>query len=170
MITDFPRGIHFYTGFHNNTLIENNVISTISSTTAGGYGIYALASSSNNNTIYNNIDNVNAFLKKIISSVLDNLESEVGLQEIIRNSYEFIEKNNNLLKYGDLHLYEHQKTIFTAVKNVNPKLILYIAPTGTGKTLTPLGLSESYKVIFVCAARHVGIALARSAISTPRPM
>ena len=113
----------------------------------------------------NNIDNVNAFLKKIISSVLDNLETEVGLQEIIRNSYEFIEKNNNLLKYGDLHLYEHQKTIFTAVKNVNPKLILYIAPTGTGKTLTPLGLSESYKVIFVCAARHVGIALARSAIS-----
>ena len=43
----------------------------------------------------NNIDNVNAFLKKIISSVLDNLESEVGLQEIIRNSYEFIEKNRN---------------------------------------------------------------------------
>jgi len=31
--------------------------------------------------------------------------------------------------------------------------------------LTPLGLSEKYKVIFVCAARHVGLALARSAIS-----
>jgi hypothetical protein len=43
--------------------------------------------------------------------------------------------------------------------------VLYIAPTGTGKTLTPLGLSETNKVIFVCAARHVGIALARSAIS-----
>jgi hypothetical protein len=43
--------------------------------------------------------------------------------------------------------------------------VLYIAPTATGKTLTPLGLSNTYKVIFVCAARHVGIALAKSAIS-----
>jgi len=113
----------------------------------------------------NNIDKVNAFLKKIITAVLENFENEVDLQSIIRNSYEYIEKNNNLLKYGDLQLYEHQKTIFTAVKNVNPKLILYIAPTGTGKTLTPLGLSEGNKIIFVCAARHVGIALARAAVS-----
>lgn len=113
----------------------------------------------------NNIDKVNCFLKKVITAVLDNFENEVDLQSIIRNSYEYIEKNNNLLKYGDLQLYEHQKTVFTAVKNVNPKLILYIAPTGTGKTLTPLGLSEGNKIIFVCAARHVGIALARAAVS-----
>jgi hypothetical protein len=113
----------------------------------------------------NNIDKVNCFLKKVITAVLDNFEDEVDLQSIIRNSYEYIEKNNNLLKYGDLQLYEHQKTVFTAVKNVNPKLILYIAPTGTGKTLTPLGLSEGNKIIFVCAARHVGIALARAAVS-----
>jgi hypothetical protein len=46
-----------------------------------------------------------------------------------------------------------------------PKLILYIAPTGTGKTLSPIGLSEKYKIIFICAARHVGLALAKSAIS-----
>jgi hypothetical protein len=64
---------------------------------------------------------------------------------------------------------------------------LYIAPTGTGKTLTPIGLSEAFnipnqhpdslsggaggfitkknRIIFVCAARHVGLALAKSAIS-----
>jgi hypothetical protein len=62
-------------------------------------------------------------------------------------------------------LYEHQKDIFTACKNPNPKLILYMAPTGTGKTLTPIALSEQKKIIFVCAARHVGLALARAAIS-----
>ena len=39
------------------------------------------------------------------------------------------------------------------------------APTGTGKTLSPIGLSENFKVIFVCAARHVGLALAKAAIS-----
>jgi hypothetical protein len=62
-------------------------------------------------------------------------------------------------------LYEHQRQLFTASKRPNPKLILYIAPTGTGKTLSPIGLSENYKVIFVCAARHVGLALAKNAIS-----
>jgi hypothetical protein len=40
-----------------------------------------------------------------------------------------------------------------------------MAPTGTGKTLTPIALSEEKKIIFLCAARHVGLALARSAIS-----
>jgi hypothetical protein len=62
-------------------------------------------------------------------------------------------------------LYEHQKDIFTACKKPNPKLVLYMAPTGTGKTLTPIALSEQKKIIFVCAARHVGLALARAAIS-----
>ena len=33
------------------------------------------------------------------------------------------------------------------------------------KTLSPLGLSEMHRVIFVCTARNVGLALARSAIS-----
>ena len=30
---------------------------------------------------------------------------------------------------------------------------------------SPLGLAEKYKIIFVCAARHVGLALAKAAIS-----
>ena len=47
-------------------------------------------------------------------------------------------------------------------------MVLYIAPTATGKTLTPIGLAEKYRVIFVCAARHVGLALAKSAISSQR--
>ena len=115
--------------------------------------------------IQNNVEKVNKHLKEIIQTFIKNYESDVDLLYIVQNSLEYIEKNPNILKYNDLSLYEHQKEIYNAVKNPNPKLILYIAPTGTGKTLTPLGLSEKYKVIFVCAARHVGLALARSAIS-----
>ena len=119
------------------------------------------------NLINNNIEHINIHLKHVVLAVLENYENtnEVDLGYIIENSYEFIERNSNLLKYSDLTLYDHQKEIFNAVKSRQPKLVLYIAPTGTGKTLTPLGLSEGHRVIFVCAARHVGLALARSAIS-----
>jgi len=113
----------------------------------------------------NNVDKVNKHLIEIIKSFIINFETDVNLIYIVDKSVDIIEKNSNLLKYSDLCLYEHQKEIYTAVRSRNPKLILYIAPTGTGKTLTPLGLSEKYKIIFVCAARHVGLALARSAIS-----
>jgi hypothetical protein len=115
--------------------------------------------------IQNNVEKVNKYLTEIINAFIKNYENDIDLLYIIKNSPEIIEKNPNILKYGDLTLYDHQKEIYNAIRSPKPKLILYIAPTGTGKTLTPLGLSESYKVIFVCAARHVGIALARSAIS-----
>ena len=51
------------------------------------------------------------------------------------------------------------------MKDNGPKLVLYIAPTGTGKTLSPIALTKQYKVIFICVSRHVGLALAKSAIS-----
>jgi hypothetical protein len=117
------------------------------------------------NLIQNNIEKVNCHVKQIISAVLENVEKDVILIEIVKNAYEYIERNSSLLRYSDMQLYGHQKEIYSVCKIQCPKLVLYIAPTGTGKTLTPLGLSESFKVIFVCAARHVGIALARSAIS-----
>lgn len=113
----------------------------------------------------NSVEKINRHIFKIIEVTLANFEEEVSLIDIIENSVECIERNQDLLKYGDLQLYDHQKTIFTSVKSNYPKLVLYIAPTGTGKTLTPLGLSEGNKIIFVCAARHVGLALARAAIS-----
>ena len=113
------------------------------------------------NTIYK----LNRIVKDIICQILEKYNDEVDLGHIICNSVEFIEENRELLKYSDLTLYDHQKSIFNACKANQPKLILYIAPTGTGKTLTPLGLSQKNRVIFVCAARHVGLALARSAVS-----
>ena len=130
----------------------------------------------------NEIDNLNTYVIHFANSVLEKYENEFRIKTFIRHSYRFIEKNEYLFKYQNFALYEHQKQIFTVCKNPNPKLILYIAPTGTGKTLTPIGLSEQfnipnpdtsvggfitqkYKIIFVCAARHVGLALAKSAIS-----
>jgi hypothetical protein len=115
--------------------------------------------------IRNNIHRLNKFIDTLTRSILDILSDEIEISDLIENGVELIEKNTNLLKYGDLLLYEHQKEIFTVFQNPGPKLILYMAPTGTGKTLTPLALSEHKRVIFVCAARHVGLQLARSAIS-----
>jgi len=112
-----------------------------------------------------NISKINKIVQSIISQILNYDKENIDLLYIICHSVEYIEKNTHLLKYNDMMLYDHQKEIFTVAKSTRPKLILYIAPTGTGKTLTPLGLSEKHKVIFVCAARHVGLALARAAIS-----
>ena len=115
--------------------------------------------------VRNNIIRLNRHLVELCNRVIQMFEEEIQFSVIIENAVEFIEKNENLLKYGDMTLYEHQKEIFTACRKQNPKLILYMAPTGTGKTLTPIALSEKNRIIFVCAARHVGLALARAAIS-----
>ena len=112
-----------------------------------------------------NITNVNKILLNYLNEKIQEYSSSISKLNLIRNGYEIIEKNNNILKYADEELYEHQKQLFTISKRANPKLILYIAPTGTGKTLSPIGLSEKYRVIFVCAARHVGLALAKNAVS-----
>jgi hypothetical protein len=115
--------------------------------------------------IRNNITRLNRHIIGLVNNVLTYFEDAVDKSIIIENAVEFIEKNTILLKYYDLTLYQHQKDIFTSCKKPNPKLILYMAPTGTGKTITPIALSEQNRIIFVCAARHVGVALARAAIS-----
>lgn len=118
-----------------------------------------------NKMITANVAYLNKFIIQLCQYIIDSFEEKVDIGLIVENASDIIESNKNLLKYNDLELYDHQKKIFTVCKNPNPKLILYMAPTGTGKTMTPIGLSHSNKIIFVCAARHVGLALARSAIS-----
>jgi hypothetical protein len=113
----------------------------------------------------NCVINLNPHVAKIVKQTLDNYEEEIDMKKIVENSVDYVEKNENILKYSDIMLYEHQKKLFTASKDTGPYLALYIAPTGTGKTMSPIGISEKKKVIFVCAARHVGLALARAAIS-----
>jgi len=113
----------------------------------------------------NHIIKINRHIVTLCEFIIKVFENDLNIMNVIENAVDLIEKNTSLLKYSDMTLYEHQKEIFTICKNPQPKLILYMAPTGTGKTLTPIGLSETYRIIFVCAARHVGLALARAAIS-----
>ncbi len=160
------------------------------------------------------IHHLNRHMESIVGVVLKEFDELIDIKEMVKKSVDLIEKNEVILKYGDMQLYEHQKQIFNITQNpkfqeridnlerakqlekelereneyaerndieprinesmiraltsaipIVPKIVLYIAPTGTGKTLSPIGISEKNRVIFVCAARHVGLALARAAIS-----
>lgn len=115
----------------------------------------------------NSIVGINSYMTKFVDLVIQYGKQYTNLEYILKNAYEFIEKNAFLFQYEDLALFTHQKELFSFCESnqTTPKLVLYIAPTGTGKTLSPIGLSEGYKIIFVCVARHVGLALAKSAIS-----
>lgn len=108
---------------------------------------------------------INTHIIEFATYVISLFSGDVHVIGFLRNAYRFIEQNEAVFKYADFQLYEHQKQLFTIAKRPGAKMVLYIAPTGTGKTLSPLGLSEKYKIIFVCAARHVGLALAKAAIS-----
>ena len=111
----------------------------------------------------------NVTLHGKLTDMLNTLQASMDEPSLIRdllvNGVDFIEKNPLLLRCANYELYDHQKQLFTVCKRPNPKLIMYMAPTGTGKTMSPLGLAEQHRVIFVCAARHVGLALAKAAIS-----
>lgn len=137
-------------------------VSSKSNKTSNKYLIhyYVLKRLINYNVLY-----VNDFFINIVKNILDEYNENITAKNIIRLSKDIFEKNYKITKYADQSLYSHQKKIFTIIKQSGCKLILYTAPTGTGKTITPIGLSEGKKVIFVCAARHVGLALARSALS-----
>lgn len=112
---------------------------------------------------------VNLHVNDFATYVKVNFKPNVELDKIVFKCNDYIEKNVILTKYEPMKLYQHQQEIFSIFNkedNINiPKLVLYIAPTATGKTLTPIGLSEKYRIIFLCAARHVGVSLAKSAIS-----
>jgi hypothetical protein len=110
---------------------------------------------------------VRDFVDLVVTETLNAADQNAVICDIFQNASEYIEKNPYLIQFEDKTLYAHQKTLFKSIEQ-NPhlsKLILYMAPTGTGKTLSPIGLSQKYRVIFVCVARHVGLALAKSAIS-----
>jgi len=113
------------------------------------------------------IQNTNSYLLSFIKAVLEDTAKLVKPEYIISQSLNILEKNKWLYQFQDIQLFSHQKELFTICKTEQdiPKLILYIAPTGTGKTLSPIGLSEGSRIIFVCVARHVGLALAKSAVS-----
>jgi hypothetical protein len=117
------------------------------------------------------VPGVNRFLVEKIDQYLSKADTTSlnAISDVFANATTYIERNKALMEYADEALYSHQRDLFKVFSDKNkravPKCVLYMAPTGTGKTLSPIGLSQEYKVIFVCAARHVGLALAKSAIS-----
>ena len=113
-------------------------------------------------SIHNNSYIVIEYIKYILTET----QERFRFDDLIYNGKVCIEQNIELNMYKDIRLYSHQQKLFCLVKIQTPKLILYIAPTGTGKTISPIGLTNGKnRVIFLCAARHVGLALAKSAIS-----
>ena len=116
----------------------------------------------------NTIQHINQYMITFWDLIILIGKQTTDLKSILINSGDFIEKNKYLLQYEDLSLFPHQKELFSFCRKYQdtPKLILYTAPTGTGKTLSPIGLSEGYRIVFVCVARHVGLSLAKSAISS----
>jgi hypothetical protein len=115
------------------------------------------------------IEYINPFVAQFIDGVIKYAKTKTTIADVIHSAHQIIEQNPYLLKYEDICLYSHQKELFSTFnRNKNPKLVLYMAPTGTGKTMSPIGLSNSHRVIFVCVARHVGLALAKSAISVEK--
>lgn len=118
------------------------------------------------------ISDTNPFVVQFLRHIIHKIRNNLNMHDVLSKAYEFIEKNKHLLKFADMELFDHQKQIFTLFKQspTQSKLVLYTAPTGTGKTLTPLGLSEGHRIIFICAARHIGLALAKSAISVNKPI
>ena len=145
--------------------ISNKLLKSINNNShRWNYYYYTLYKIINYKVIHTNKNIIN-----YIRYLLDKYNN-IDLISMIARSKDYIEKNDLIYELADIKLYEHQKKIFTIFKRSNlsnnkSRLVLYIAPTATGKTLTPLGLSQGYKIIFVCAARHVGISLAKSAIS-----
>ena len=110
---------------------------------------------------------INKYLAKWIDSFIAKHNDSVNVVTFLENTGKYIE-NNSIFDYKPIELYEHQKQIYKCVKDPNSKLIFYRAPTSSGKTLTPLGLCEDNKVIFICASRHIGINLAKSAVNVGR--
>lgn len=107
---------------------------------------------------------INKYILQFLNLFLDEHRPKMNVIHFIKNTYDFIE-NNSVYNYNPITLYEHQKQIYNLMKTNNPKLIFYRAPTSSGKTLTPIGLSTKYKVIFICASRHIGLSLAKSAVN-----
>lgn len=117
---------------------------------------------------------------KIVKEITLFIASSISNSYAMKNSCGWIENNTIINKYSSLHLYEHQKQICNIFntsgseietlqekkkEGVKNHFVYYCAPTGTGKTLTPLAIANRKKVIFVCAARHIGLTFARNAIS-----
>lgn len=113
--------------------------------------------------------NLHEALMNGIDAMTAELDKEVMVRDLVLQAATAIERNDALLRHADDQLFEHQRALLETLVDEDavftPKLVLLTAPTGTGKTVCPVAVAERRRVVFVCAARHVGIALAKLAVS-----
>ena len=118
---------------------------------------------------YSSTHNLIQPFMKYYNNIMYFVDKNINVKTIFNNYQDYVVKN--IEKDEKIQLYEHQKELVNYYKNAhknndtNGSLVLYSAPTGTGKTMTPLCLLHDYKIIFICAARHVGLTLANYMIN-----
>jgi hypothetical protein len=86
---------------------------------------------------------------------------------LLQNAQLILDRNMEWHRFRPQQLYVHQQSLFSLFRAPPPpSIVFYAAPTGTGKTKSPIGLVQyDYCVLFVCAARHIGLDVARTAIA-----
>ena len=119
--------------------------------------------------LYLNLHNdiINKELVDICNEIIDKYINEIKIDSFLENINTLVE-NNHIYSTKKIELYKHQKQIFDFFvnkNNNNGSFVWYCAPTSSGKTLTPIGLCNKYRVIFMCASKHIGLGLAKSAFS-----
>ena len=111
---------------------------------------------------------LNCYIHQFVKSIIDKYSETMDIIHFLENTERFIE-TNTIFDYNPLQLYDHQKTLLSLFQDLSkPKLVFYRAPTSSGKTLTPIGLCESCKGIFLCPSRQVALSLAKSAVNVGR--
>ena len=114
-------------------------------------------------------DKLNTHFFSVVKSIIDDQLDEVNIQMVLKN-ISLLYEHNKIFDYKTLGLYQHQKDIFNIFKQNKelPKFVFYCAPTSSGKTLSPIALSQDYKIIFICASKHIGLSLAKSSFNMKR--
>jgi len=111
---------------------------------------------------------LNYYVAQFVKSIIDKYSKTMDIVHFLENTEKFLE-TNTIFDYNPLQLYEHQKTILAIFEDTStPKCVFYRSPTSSGKTLTPIGLCEKLKGIFVCPSRHIALSLAKSSVNVGR--
>lgn len=143
------------------------------------FGCYGNNETQNAKSIYTlehllalNIPNSNTHIEQYCEQELIQLKTSTpGLMKcLVEHADECIEQNLMIARTRPLDMYPHQKELVEVVGKSGPKLVFYQAPTGTGKTLSPIAIAQKHPTIFVCAAKHVGLQLAKASVSTHLPI
>ena len=112
------------------------------------------------------IPTLNPYLKNVIQELLKKCNSDFDSVYAFKNSAKFLIDNKYTSKVWMYSLFPFQKQLISLCAAKTSFISAISAPTGRGKTISPIALLTHKRIIFVCAARHVGLALAKSAVSS----